>query len=212
MKKITLPTWVFPLALLTLAFLTYGPLVNQLGPYWDDWVFAWTRSQLGLPGLLNLFEITRPIRGWIEAALTPLLGISAVRWQVWALLMRGLAGVWFWWFLRQLWPERRVEAFFAASLLIVYPGYTQQPQAMTFHYYWTFQGLLFLSFGLLVRAVWTTGKARWLQLAASVILATLQMASTEGRPCGGCMASRCCCAPCNWPRWNTCLGRKLSAR
>jgi hypothetical protein len=179
MKKITLPAWAFPLALLALAALTYGPLVNQLGPYWDDWVFAWTRAQLGLPGLLNLFEITRPIRGWIEAALTPVLGISAVRWQVWAVLMRGLAGVWFWWFLRQLWPERRVEAFFAASLLIVYPGYTQQPQAMTFHYYWTFQGLLFLSFGLLVRAVRTTGKARWLQLAASVLLAALQMASME---------------------------------
>lgn len=179
MKKITLPLWAFPLALMALAMLTYGPLATQLGPYWDDWVFAWTRAQLGLPGLLELFEITRPIRGWIEAALTPFLGISAVRWQIQAVLMRGLAGVWFWWFLRQLWPERRVEAFFAASLLIVYPGYTQQPQAMTFHYFWTFQGLLFLSFGLMVRALKTPGKLRAWLLAASVVLATLQMASME---------------------------------
>ena len=79
-KKFVLPLWAFPLALLALTALTYGPLLNQLGPYWDDWVFAWTRSQLGLQGLRDLFEITRPIRGWIEAALTPLLGISALRW------------------------------------------------------------------------------------------------------------------------------------
>ena len=179
MKKQTLPLWAFPLALLALTALTYGPLLNQLGPYWDDWVFAWTRSQLGLQGLRDLFEITRPIRGWIEAALTPLLGISALRWQAYAMLMRGLAAVWFWWFLRQLWPERRMEAFFAASVMVVFPVYTQQPQAMTFHYFWTFQGILFLSFALMVRSLRADGKPIWWMYAVALVLSAFHLASME---------------------------------
>ncbi len=178
MKKLVLPGWAFPLALLALTTLTYGPLINQLGPYWDDWVFAWTRSQLGLQGLRDLFEITRPIRGWIEAALTPLLGISALRWQAYALLMRGLTAVWFWWFLRQLWPERRMEAFLAASVMVVFPVYTQQPQAMTFHYFWTFQGLLFLSFGLMIRSL-RRGKPVWWLYLVALALSGLHLASME---------------------------------
>lgn len=179
MKKPVFPLWVFPVGLLGLALLTYGPLLPQLGLYWDDWVFAWTRSQLGVRGLVDLFEITRPIRGWIEALLTPFLGISPLRWQVYALTMRALAAVSFWWFLRQLWPGRRVEGFLAASLLVVYPGYTQQAQAMTYHYFWTFQGLLFLSFGLMVRALRQAGKPAWWMYALSVGLSALQMASME---------------------------------
>jgi hypothetical protein len=179
MRKQALPPWVFPLALLALTTLTYGPLLNQLGLYWDDWVFAWTRSQLGLQGLRDLFEGTRPIRGWVEAALTPLLGISPLRWQAYALLMRGLSAVCFWWFLRQLWPERRVEAFFAASVAVVFPVFTQQPQAMTYHYFWTFQGFLFLSFGLMVRSLRTAGKPIWWMYALALGLSAMQLASME---------------------------------
>ena len=179
MKKINLPAWAFPLALMLLALLTYGPLLPQLGLYWDDWPFAWTRANLGLQGLRDLFEITRPIRGWIEALLTPLLGISVFRWQAYALLMRGLAAVSFWWFLRHLWPERQAEALLAASILVVFPGYTQQPQAMTYHYYWTFFGLLFLSFVLMIRSVRVGIKPVWWLLVISVVLCALQLASME---------------------------------
>jgi len=179
MIKKSIPNWVIPLALLSLTLVTYGPLINQLGLYWDDWVFAWTRSRMGLPGLVALFEITRPIRGWIEAILTPLLGINLTGWQAYALLMRGLAAVYFWWFLLQIWPDRKVEAFFAASLLVVYPGYTQQSQAMTYHYYWTFQGFLFLSFGLMVRALRRRGRITWWMYLLSIALCALQLASME---------------------------------
>ena len=179
MKKYKLPAWVFPLALLVLSLLTYGPLLTQLGLYWDDWPFAWTRANLGLQGLRDLFEITRPIRGWIEALLTPLLGISVIRWQAYALLMRGLAAVSFWWFLRTMWPERKAEAILAAGVLVVFPGYTQQPQAMTYHYYWTFFGLLFLSFVLMVRSARAGNRPIWWMLIISVVLCALQLASME---------------------------------
>ncbi|HEY3313416.1 MAG TPA: hypothetical protein VGK00_17375 [Anaerolineales bacterium] len=179
MKKSILPTWVFPLALLGLTLLAYGLLLPQLGLYWDDWAFAWTRANLGLKGLVDLFEVSRPIRGWLESLLTPLLGTNLLRWQAYALLMRALAAVYFWWFLRQLWPERRAEAFFAASLLVVYPGYTQQPQAITYHYYWTFLGFLFLSFGLMVRAVQRAEKPVWWMYVVAIGLCALQLASME---------------------------------
>lgn len=179
MKKFLSSKWLALMALLGLALLAYGPLLPQLGAYWDDWVFAWTRANLGLKGLLDLFEMTRPIRGWIEAVLTPLFGVSALRWQAHALLMRGLAAVFFWWFLLQLWPQRHVEALFAAGVLVIYPGYTQQPQAMTYHYYWTFLGVLFLSFGLMVRALGRDGPPLWWMYALAVGLCALQLASME---------------------------------
>lgn len=178
-KKLVSSVGLVPLALLGLALLVYGPLLPQLGAYWDDWVFAWTRANLGLKGLLDLFEMTRPIRGWIEMALTPLFGVSPFRWQAYALLMRTLAAFWFWWFLQQLWPGRRVGALIAAGVLMVYPGYTQQAQAMTYHYYWTFLGALFLSFGLMVRALRQGGRVNWWMYALSVVLCGLQLASME---------------------------------
>ncbi len=170
--------WAAPLALLGLAVVVYGPFLPQLGFYWDDWVFAWTRSQMGAQGLIDLFSVTRPIRGWIEAGLTPLLGVNPLAWQVYALLMRWLAAVSLWWFLYTLWPQRRAESLFAAALLLVYPGYSQQPLAMTYHYFWTFAAIFFLSFALMARSL-QTGKTVWWLFGLSVTLSAVQLTAME---------------------------------
>lgn len=195
-----LPEWIYPLALLLIALGVYGPFLPQLGYYWDDWVFAWTRSQAGIEGLVALFNLTRPIRGWYESLLTPLLGMNPVVWQFYALTMRWLGAVSFWWFLRALWPERRAESLLAASMVLLFPGYSQQPVAMTYQYYWTFNWVLFLSFSLMVRTLrpgafpplstlWERGKGgsptqwgegrRWWLYAVSVALALTQMIALE---------------------------------
>ncbi len=173
-----LPLWASPLALLALAVVVYGPFLSQLGFYWDDWVFAWMRAHIGAQGLIELFNVTSPIRGWMEAPLTLLLGTNPFFWQAFSLLARWLAAASFWWLLCLLWPERRGEAFFAAAMMLVYPGYTQQPLAMTYYFFWVFEAVFFLSLGWMVQSI-KRDKVVWALFLASLALSGLHLISME---------------------------------
>lgn len=173
-----LPEWASPLALLALAAAVYGPFLSQLGFYWDDWVFAWMRAHIGAQGLVELFNVTSPIRGWMEAPLTLLLGVNPLSWQVFSLFTRWLAALSFWWLLCLLWPERRGEAFFASAILLVYPGYTQQPLAMTYYFFWVFEAVFFLSLGMMVQSI-KRDKVVWGLFFASLALSGLHLVSME---------------------------------
>ncbi len=173
-----LQTFITPLALLLVAVVSYGIFALQQGFYWDDWVFAWTRTHLGTQGMVQLFSVTRPMRGWIESPLTLLLGACPALWQGYAILVHWLASVACWWFLQVLWPDRRWQASVAALLFLVYPGFTQQPLAMTYHYYWTFTTLFFLSLGLMAQAV-RPGRWKWLKLGGAVGLGGLALWAME---------------------------------
>ncbi len=180
-----LPFWLAPLALLALAAVVYGPFLPQLGFYWDDWVFAWMRARIGSQGLVELFNVTSPVRGWIEAPLTLLLGVNPLFWQAFSLLTRWLAAVSFWWLLCLLWPERRGEAFFAATMMLVYPGYTQQPLAMTYYFFWVFEAVFFLSLGLMAQSIQPISRndekegVAWGLFFASLTLSALHLVSME---------------------------------
>jgi hypothetical protein len=173
-----LPGFATPLALLLAAVLSYGIFALQQGFYWDDWAFAWTRVNLGREGITQLFSVTRPMRGGMEALLTTVLGAHPAVWQVYAILLHWLAAVACWWFLQALWPSRRWQASVAALFFLVYPGFTQQPLAMTYHYYWTFAALFFVSLGLTVQAV-QPGRWKWLKLGGAVGLGGLALWAME---------------------------------
>lgn len=167
-----------PVALLLTAIFSYGIFAFQQGFYWDDWVFAWTRTHLGPQGIVALFSVTRPLRGWIEALLTLLLGARPALWQGYALLVHWLAAVACWWLLSVMWPERRWQASLAALFFLVYPGFTQQPLAMTYHYYWLFTALFFVSLGWMVQAV-RGERNRWLKYGGAVGLGGLVVWAME---------------------------------
>lgn len=173
-----LPAWVDPLALLALAAVVYGPFLPQLGFYWDDWVFAWIRTRVGAQGLIELFNVTSPIRGWLEAPLTLLLGVNPLYWQAFSLLARWLAALSFWWLLCLLWPARRGAAFFASAILLVYPGYTQQPLAMTYYFFWVFEAVFFLSLGWMIQSI-KRDKVVWGLFFASLAFSGLHLVSME---------------------------------
>ncbi|GAB4503845.1 MAG: hypothetical protein Fur0043_08380 [Anaerolineales bacterium] len=164
--------------LLLVAFLSYGVFAPQQGFYWDDWVFAWTRTHLGPQGMIQLFAVTRPLRGWLEALLTLLLGAWPVLWQGYAILVHWLAAVACWWFLSVMWPDRRWQASLAALFFLVYPGFTQQPLAMTYHYYWLFTALFFASLGLMVQAV-RSERRRRLNYGGAIVLGCLVVWAME---------------------------------
>ncbi len=173
-----LPLWASPLALLALAAVVYGPFLSQLGFYWDDWPFAWIRTHIGAQGLIELFNVTSPIRGWIEAPLTLIFGVNPLAWQVFRLFTRWLAAFSFWSLLCLLWPERRGEAFFASAVLLVYPGYTQQPLAMTYYFFWVFESVFFFSLGWMVQSI-KRDKVVWGLFLASLSLSGLHLVSME---------------------------------
>ena len=170
--------WTVPAVLLAVVLFAYAPNLKHLGFYWDDWGFAWVRTYEGLAGLKIASVVTRPLRAYVEAALTPLLGLHPLAWQVYALLLRWLAALALWWFLRQLWTKSARPAFAAALLFAVFPDFSQQTIAMTYHYFWIFQAVLYLSLGLMVQAV-RGPRPRWGLLALAVALAALQLFSSE---------------------------------
>ena len=172
------PEWISPLALFVLALVVYGPFLSQLGFYWDDWVFAWKRAYFGPLGLIEEFYKNRPLRGYVEIPFTWLLGANPFAWQFYGLLIRWLAGCAFWYFLRSLWPERRLAALFAAALFIVYPGFTHQPLVMTYHYFWLLDVVLFLSLVLMLCAV-RSERYFWGYYLAALVLGGAQLFASE---------------------------------
>lgn len=168
--------WTVPLVLLCVAFLCYGLYAKHMGFYWDDWGFAWPRQFLG--GQEFTAWPNRPLRIYVERALTPVLGIDPLVWQVAAILARSLAAMTLWWSMRQIWPKHAYQRFAVALLYVVYPGFSQQPMAMTYLYFWLVQIVFFFSLGAMVWAI-RHPRALWPGLLGSLVLSGLQMFACE---------------------------------
>jgi hypothetical protein len=170
--------WTVPLVLLLVAFAGYGLYINHLSYYWDDWSFAWARFFQGFRGLKAVADATRPMRAYIENTETQIIGINPISWQVYSVLLRWLASVTLWWFLRQLWEDQSLATFIAPLLYLVYPGFSQQSIALTYHYGWLFQSVLFVSFGLMVWAI-KHRRYFWIGMLGASVLMAIQLFSSE---------------------------------
>ncbi|MBT6321973.1 MAG: hypothetical protein HOJ31_07290 [Anaerolineae bacterium] len=170
--KEKLKEWSFPLILAIIALLSFGLFAFQQGFYWDDWAFAWSRAHLGAKGLINLFSVTRPIRGYWEGFLTLLLGTKPAAWQFYAIFTRWLATLALWQLLKTLFPTKKPENILTAFFFLVYPGFTQQPLAVTYQYVWSLLALFFLSLSLVAQAV-RNPRHRILKITISVFLSIL---------------------------------------
>ncbi len=128
MKK-TSDLWLSSSLITLVTLLTYGILISQLGFYRDDWYLFSTAQSQGPAGIVALFQIDRPLVGYLYAFGYQLLGVSPLAWQVAALFMRLAGNLAFFWLLRLLWPEKSRETLAVALLFSIYPGYTVQPNA-----------------------------------------------------------------------------------
>lgn len=155
---VKLAPYIVPLVFAAIAFLAYGLLIRELGFFWDDWPAAWFTHAFGSSGFQEVFEIDRPLLGWLYQFTTPLMGTSALRWQAFALLARWLSACLFWLVLLSVWPDRRWQVTSAALLFLIYPGFSQQPIAITYSHVWLLQGVFFVS---LVVMLWAAWRPRW---------------------------------------------------
>ena len=133
LKKIKISETVIALGIITLTtLLSYGILIPQLGFYRDDWYMLLAGQTEGAQGIIKLFAIDRPLIGYIYALDYALLGSSVIGWHLYALFLRLLGSIGFFYLLRAIWPEKKFETTIATLLFVVYPGFLQQPNAATF--------------------------------------------------------------------------------
>lgn len=145
LRKIARHPAAFPSLLLSIMLAAYGYQINRMGFYWDDWPIVYLTSLKDAGQLWNFYSYDRPISAWLYVVLTPVLGLQPVAWQLFAIVIRWIGCLGFRQIIRQLWPAREMEAGFAALLLAVYPGFTQQPIAMTYSLFWVLYALFIWS-------------------------------------------------------------------
>ncbi len=155
------------LALITL--FSYGTQLPWLHLYIDDWIWAWTWEYYGAEGVRVYFSTNRPVWGLLYQLTLPLLDGNVLAYQIFALLCRFLASLTFFWFLRQIWPERSKVVFVAALLFTVYPGFALQPIAITYGHIFLVMAFLFLSLGLTARALQQNRPAYGLHALAGLL-------------------------------------------
>lgn len=138
---------------LVLGLLAYLPFANQLGFYRDDWYVLWSGRALGPNSIIDLFTFDRPLVGYIYSIIYRLLGENALLWQVYSFTIRTIGALSFFWFIRRLWPDKRVETTTAAVLMFVYPGFLQWANAMTKSNHLTTYSVALISISLTVAAL-----------------------------------------------------------
>ena len=178
-QKISLPAWSVPLALLVLAVLSFGLLAPKLGFYWDDWAKIYVNQWQGSSGFWQYYLDDRPLSAWTHVVLTPLLGSSTLKWQIFGVVIRWLTASAFWWVLILLWPKAKKHSAFAAALFLVYPLFTMQPLAVTFHQQWLQYFFYFVSLSCMLLAVRELKPVRWAYLALSVLTMLAHLSITE---------------------------------
>jgi hypothetical protein len=123
------------LAVLLVVFttlITYGTQISQLGFYRDDWYLLWAAKSQGMAGILSLFKGDRPFVGWLYVIDFSVMGLSPLAWHLYALCIKLASALAFLWLVLSLWPNRKIVTVFVTLLFIVYPGFYQQPNALTY--------------------------------------------------------------------------------
>jgi len=162
----------------TIGASVYGVFIPFLGFYWDDWPVIWVYHALGPQGVATYFAGDRPVSGWIYAILAPVLGISPMGWHVVALAVRCASSAALFVAFSALWPRRKDVAWLVGVLVLLYPGFTQQPIALSYlsHH------LSFLFFVVSLAATIfsiTTPAYRWLFLSIALVTEGLSYLITE---------------------------------
>ena len=122
-------------ALILLGLLTiivFLPLVNSLGYYRDDWHVVWGALTNGIHNVAEQHNIDRPFLGLVYSWVFSLLGVSPLAWTLFAVFVRFLGAVIFFFLLRILFPEQKKLPFYLVLVFLIYPGFLQLPNGNTY--------------------------------------------------------------------------------
>ena len=172
-KSEKVKTGILPFViLLLLTLVVYGPLINKLGYYNEDWYHLLFIAKDGPKTLVDLYSIDRPFMGWLNYFDYLLIGDNLLAWNIYALLCRFMIGAGVFWVMNLVWPKRRFAGFSVAVIVLVYPGFLSQPHAMNYKNYLFEYGLALFSIAFTIKWVQEKKMAR---RAAYALLSVLLM-------------------------------------
>lgn len=154
-------SWVSAaIVMILLAGLAYLPFMSKLGIYRDDWHIIFGGRSTG-PGIfLGMFSIDRPFVGLNFYMFYRLLGERVIYWNITALLLRITGGLFFLSLIRRLWPAQSLAGLIMGALFIVFPGFMQQSNAITYTMHLTYTLMLIFSLLTMVIAIQTESRVK----------------------------------------------------
>jgi len=171
LKKISVPLFLF-----ILAILTYALFFWERGFYWDEAPWTWVYYRLGPAALTKLFSTSRPFWGMIYQVTLPLIGPHPWVWQILMVLLRWLTAVLVWAIFREVWPKNSRVALWVSALFLVYPGLGQNFIALMYtHFYIVLNAFL----GSLLLSILAVKRRNLLMAQAALVLCVVNLLTVE---------------------------------
>lgn len=110
---------------------------------------------------IDFYAYDRPFSAWTYIISLPILGLRPMAWQIFTLLLRVSAALFFWLTLRRLWPGQRMQTAWIAVLFLVHPVFTLQFISVAFSQHWTCALLYAFSLWAMLNSFGTGGWKSW---------------------------------------------------
>ncbi|MAT45577.1 MAG: hypothetical protein CL609_24875 [Anaerolineaceae bacterium] len=122
------------IVLIVIALICFLPLSNQTGYYLNDWHPL--AGKLTNKSVYSLWSFERKGVGFLFSITYPIIQDNHFMWQLFTISLRLLGAIGFYWLLNLVWKKNSYFNLSAAIIFLVYPGFMQQPIALTFsnHY------------------------------------------------------------------------------
>lgn len=154
MIKLDKYEWLFAsLVIIICAVMAYGVLASQLGFYWDDWPMVWLVDTERTASLYPYQAGDRPVHSYLYEFGFNTFGTYPPGWHIAGLFIRISSGLVLLAGLRKLWPERRLGTLMIALFTVIYPGFSQQPNAQIYFVNLSTVLAMMLSFTFTVYAI-----------------------------------------------------------
>ena len=161
--------WLSVALIFVVGAILYLPLSNQLGFYYNDWhpLASWLTDS----DLTTFFSVDRPMLGWLYTVTHAVLGDHPLAWQLFTYFWRFAGAAAFLWLVNLLWPRQWAATTVMGLVFILYPGFLQQPIALTFSNHFMGYALGITSVALTVHSLQTSSRVfRILGFALSLVL------------------------------------------
>jgi hypothetical protein len=176
LKRVAEKPWFYPLLLFVIGFATYEYALTSLGYYWADWEIVMF-FKLNPALQFDFYAHDRPFP-WTYQLIHSLVGSAPMGWHIATLLIRWAGTLFFVQAMILVWPRYKIHLLWLGALLLVYPGFLQQPQSATKARHIMTMLLFALSIYLMALAVRRPAWARFL-FPLSWLLTFVHLFTTE---------------------------------
>ncbi|MBR6088868.1 MAG: hypothetical protein IKP86_02970, partial [Anaerolineaceae bacterium] len=138
-------------AIVVVGCLLYIPGVLGLGFYRDAWNYFYNLTVRGPEMLIQAFNADRPADGYLIAVLYRFFGTNIRYYLIYDLCCRIISSIFFALTLLRIWPRTSKMAGLAGLLAVIFPGFLQQVDAITYLPHQT--AMVFFMFSLWLTAL-----------------------------------------------------------